>query len=427
MTLALLFTLFFVMLLLEIPISISLVLASAATIALTTGFSLDIVISKIYTASDSFPLVAIPFFVMAGGIMGRGGMSRRLVDLASSLVGNIRGGLAITSVVACMMFAAISGSTAATTASIGSILIPAIIASGFSRGSATALQATAGSIGIIIPPSVPLILMGVIGSMSIGELFLAGVLPGLLIGSLLIVVCTLIACVQHHPTSGQPFSPLEVLRRLSRALLALLAVIFVIGGIILGIVTPTEAGVVAVFYSLFISMVFYREMTWRDLPPILIDTAKITGIVVLCIGAASPFAYLLTIQHLPETVATGLLGLTGNAVLIKLLMVAVLLMVGTFLDLTPAMLILVPIFLPIAVGLGMDKIHFGLMVVAALGIGQCTPPVGIALFVACSVSRATMSELFKPLLPYLAAMLVALLAVVFFSGLTLWLPSLFMR
>lgn len=424
MILLTLFGVFVLLLLLEVPISIALVLAASAAIVTGTDFSLGLVVLKLYTASDSFPLIAIPFFVMAGGIMGVGGMSHRLISLARSVVGNVHGGLAITSVVACMLFAAISGSTAATTAAIGSVMIPAIVKSGFSRGSAASLQACSGSIGIIIPPSIPMILMGYIGTMSIGGLFLAGVLPGILTGVGLMISAYIIARRQKHDISGQRLSFAMFLHSLGHAILPLLAIVFVIGGIMGGYVTATEAGIVAVLFSLVVSLGIYREMRWRDLVPVMVDTAKITGIVVLCIGAASPFAWLLTVQQIPTLVADGLLGLTSNAAVIKLVMIAILLLVGTFLDLTPAMLILVPILMPIAVGhLGMDKIHFGTMVVAALGIGQCTPPVGIALFVACSVAGTRMDELVKPLVPYLIAMIIVLLIVTFVPPVTTWLPK----
>lgn len=428
MILAVLFGVFALLLLLEVPISIALALAASACIAIGGDYSQGLVVLKMYNASDSFPLLAIPFFVMAGGIMGRGGMSQRLVGMARSFVGNIRGGLAITSVLACMLFAAISGSTAATTAAIGSILLPAIVQSGFSRGSASSLQACAGSIGIVIPPSIPMILMGYVGTMSIGELFLGGLVPGILIGTMLMLTCYVTAVLQRHPTSGHRVSPAEMLTHLRRAILPLLAVVFVLGGIMFGFVTATEAGVIAVLYAIVVSMLVYREMRWRDLLPIMVNTAKITGIVVLCIAAASPFGWLLTVEQVPARVSQALLAFTQNGVVIRLIMLAILLIVGTFLDLTPALLILAPIFMPIAVGhCGMDKIHFGVMMVCALGIGQCTPPVGIALFVACSVGGVRMHEMIRPLLPYLLAMIVALLIVTFVPTVSLWLPTVLMR
>lgn len=425
MILPALFVSFFVMLILEVPISVALVLASSAAIALCTDYTQGLVVVKIRTASDSFPLVAIPFFVMAGGIMSVGGMAQRLIALARSVVGNVHGGLAITSVVACMLFAAISGSTAATTAAIGSVMIPAIVGSGFSRGSATSLQACAGSIGIVIPPSIPFILMGYIGTISIGDLFLGGVVPGVLIGAMLMIVCYATARAHGYPTSGHSLSLGEIGSRLRAALLPLLAVVFVIGGIMGGFVTATEAGIVAVVYALLVSKFVYRELRWRDLASIMIDTAKITGIVVLCIGGASPFAWLLAVEQVPAQVAASLLSLTQDPVAIKLVMLVILLAVGTFLDLTPAMLILVPIFMPIAVEhLHMDKVHFGVLVVCSLGIGQCTPPVGIALFVACSVAGVKMHELLRSLVPYLTGMVLALLIVAFWPPASLGLVRL---
>jgi C4-dicarboxylate transporter, DctM subunit len=424
MTLTLLFLTFLVLLILQVPVAVALVLSTAFAIVLGTDFSQGLVVLKLYNAADAFPLIAIPLFVMAGGIMSKGGMSARLIALARSLVGNITGGIAITSVIACMLFAAISGSTAATTAAIGSIMIPAIMRSGFTRGSATALQATAGSIGIIIPPSVPLILMGYVGGMSIGDLFVAGVIPGILIGMGLIIVCYIIARLERHPKPGHRFSVGEFGTTFAHAILPLLAIVFVLGGIVAGLVTATEAGIIAVLYSLLVSLLIYRDMGWRDLGPIMVDTAKITGIVVLVIGAASPFAWLLTVERAPDIVAQGVLNIAESRVVILLLMLVVMVAIGTFLDLTPAMFILVPIMMPIAVGhLGMDPVHFGLMVIAALGIGQSTPPVGIALFVACSVAGARMHEVVRPMIPYLLAMIAALLAITFIPPVTLWLPQ----
>jgi len=424
MILVALFVMLIVLLVLQVPVAISLVLACAAAIVLFTDFSQSLVVLKMFGAAEAFPLIAIPLFIMAGAIMGRGGMSDRLIALARSIVGNVHGGIAMTSVVACMLFAALSGSGAATTAAIGTVMIPAIMASGFSRGSAAALQATSGSIGIIIPPSIPLILMGYVGGMSIGGLFMAGILPGILLGLALMSMAYIQARFAHHPLSGQVFSLSRVFHELRRAMLALMAVVFVLGGIMGGYVTATEAGIIAVVYSMLISLFVYGDMSWRDMGPVMVDTAKITGIVVLVIGAASPFAWLLTVEQAPDAIARALLALTENPIIIKLIMLAVMIAIGTFLDLTPAMFILVPILMPVAVGqLEMDAIHFGVMVVVALSIGQSTPPVGVPLFVACSVGKVPMHQVARPMLPYLAAMIVVLLAITFIPPITTWLPK----
>jgi C4-dicarboxylate transporter DctM subunit len=376
--------------------------------------------------TNSFPLLAIPFFILAGSIMSRGGMSQRLIDLARAGVGRVPGGVAMVSVVACMFFAAVSGSTAATTAAIGIVLIPAMMTSGFSRGAATGLQATAGSIGIIIPPSIPFVLLGVIANISIGKLFLGGILPGIAIGLGLMAVALLTALVQKHPRSSRKTSLKAILIALARSILPLMTVVFVVGGILAGLVTPTEAAIVAVFWALFVSGVLYRGLSLSDLGLCLADTVKVTAIVVLVIGATAPFAWLLTVEHLPQRIADGIVGSTESTVLIQLMMLAILLAIGTFLDLTPAMILLVPILMPIASGLGMDPVHFGVMLILALGIGQSTPPVGISLFVACSVGKTRIGEVVLPLLPFLAAMVLVLLVVTFWAPLTTWLPNLLM-
>jgi C4-dicarboxylate transporter DctM subunit len=422
-----LFTTLLVLLIIGVPISVAMVLSSSIAMVMFGGYSLDIIAQKLFSISNNFPLLAIPFFIFAGGIMGKGGMSDRLIRLASAFVGNVRGGLAMVSIIACMFFAAISGSTAATTAAIGVILIPAIIKTGFSRGSATSLQATAGSIGIIIPPSIPFVLMGIIGGMSIGELFLGGILPGICTGVALMLVAHITARVQKHPPSGEKMSAKEIFKVFGHAILPLLTVVFVVGFIIMGIATPTEAAVIAVLWSLLVSFVFYKELKIKELKQVMIDTVKITGVVLLCIAGTAPFAWLLTVEQVPALIVEAMLAFTSNPVILKLMILAVLLVVGTFLDLTPAMIILVPILLPIGKQIGMDPVQFGVVMVMALGIGQCTPPVGIALFVACSISKTKIGNVVVPLLPFLFAMLVVLLMATFWPFLTIGLPAFFMR
>jgi C4-dicarboxylate transporter, DctM subunit len=423
---AFLFLSFVVLLLAGVPISVCLVIASALTMFFFTDFSMTVVVQRMYSASESFPLVAIAFFILAGNIMSKGGMSRRLIALARSIVGTMRGGMAIVSVMACMLFASISGSTAATTAAIGIVLIPAMIRAGFSPGAATSLQATAGSIGILIPPSVPFVLLGVISGISIGELFLGGILPGVLLGLLLMAVAYVTARVQKHPPSGEPVRLREVVTAFRHAALSLLTVVFVVGGILGGYVTPTEAAIVAVAWSFVVSFFLYRELRVSDIPPTLTNTVKITAVVVLCIAASSPFAWLMTIEEIPTQIAGALLGATENRIILLLTILALLIAVGTFLDLTPAMILSFPILMPVAESVGMAPVHFGVVLVMALGIGQCTPPVGIALFVACGVARTRVEQVIGPLVPYLVAMLIALLLVTFFPFFSSWLPGVLM-
>lgn len=416
---------FALLLVLGVPISMALILAAAAAMLAATPVAYDLTQIPLQLAetTGSFPLLAIPFFVLAGNIMSRGGMSERLIDLARSMVGGVPGGIAMVSVLASMFFAAVSGSSAATTAAIGLVLIPAMRQSGFSIGAATGLQATAGSIGVIIPPSVPFVLLGLVGGLSIGKLFIGGIVPGLLMALTLMLTAWLHAIVQKHPPSSATPSLRQFLRALVRAVLPLLTVVFVLGGILGGHVTPTEAAVVAVLWALVVSGLVYRKLSVRALGTALTDTVKVTAIVVLCIGATTPFAWLLTVENVPQDFASALLGLTDNPVAIKLMMLAILLAIGTVIDLTPAMILLWPILMPVAVGLGMDPIHFGVVLVLALAIGQSTPPVGVSLFVACSVARTRMGQVALPIVPFLLALLAALLIVTFWSGSVLWLPE----
>jgi C4-dicarboxylate transporter DctM subunit len=421
---AFLFLSFVILLLWGVPISIVMLLSSALAIIGFSHYSLDVIAQKLFSQSNSFPLMAVPFFILAGGIMSKGGMSDRLIRLASSLVGNVRGGLAMISVVACMFFASVSGSTAATTAAIGMVLMPAIIKTGFSPGSATGLQTCAGSIGIIIPPSIPFVLMGVIGGISIGGLFIGGIIPGILIGIFLMLTAHLISRIQKHQPSGEKIRFDKIVSAFKKSILSLMTVIFIVGSIMMGIATPTEAAIVAVIWALLVCGIVHKELKLSDLPDILVQTVKITGIVVFCIAATAPFAWLLTIEQVPLRIATAMTAMTQNPALLKIMMIAILLVVGTFLDLTPALIILVPILQPIARNFGMPDIQFGMMMVMALGIGQCTPPVGISLFVACSISRTRIGDVILPMLPFLLAMLLALLLVTFLPALSMWLPSL---
>ncbi len=423
------------LLVLGVPIAFALIGAATIAMAATTPFGLGIIVQRMVGGVNSFPLVAIPFFILAGLIMGKGGMSRRLIGFAHSLVGRLPAGFALVMVVASMMFAAISGSTAATTATIGSVMIPALAKSrGFNLYRAAALQTTAGCIGVIIPPSVPLILMGVIAGISVGDLFLAGVVPGVVMGVTLMIASLLIAIFRgrkKEAAQGEQEDGVESVpgfwRSALQAFLPMMTLVIIMGGIVGGIFTPTEAGAVAVFYALAVCIGVYRELGWRDLPALFRETAVISAVVVLCISAATPFAWLLTVEQIPQQLAEAILALTGNRAAIILLMLVVFLVIGTFLDLTPAMLILVPVFLPIVREVGVPDLQFGLMVTVALAIGQCTPPVGVSLFVACGVARCGIADLVRPLLPFLGALVIALLLTAFVPGLSTWLPALFAK
>jgi C4-dicarboxylate transporter DctM subunit len=420
---AALFILFFIFLALGVPVALVLVLATGVAMMAFTDYSLVLIAQQMLSQSNSFPLMAIPFFVFAGAVMGHGGMSRRLIDLASCMVGNMRGGMGVVAVIGCMFFACVSGSTAATTAAIGTVLLPAVLKSGFDRGTATALFSTAGSIGVIIPPSVPLVLMGGIGGLSIGKLFMGGILPGVLNGFALMAAVIILAHLQKQLPSGSEFSAGRLCKAFWHALPPMFTIVIILGAILLGIATATEAAILAVVWALVVSGVFYRELSLDGLKNAALDTIKITGVVVFCIGATAPFAWLLTVEEVPAQAAAIMLALTTNPALLTLMILALYLMAGTFLDLTPAMIILVPILMPIAVEIGMDPLQFGIVTVMALAIGQSTPPVGIALFVACGVTRTRMAEAVRPLAPFLLALLAILLLAAFWPAITLALPA----
>lgn len=421
---------FVLLLIVGVPIAFSLAAAAIVAMAFATPFSLEIMIQRMVGGVDMFALVAIPFFILAGQIMGRGGMSSRLITLARSLIGSLPAGMAVVMVLASLMFAAISGSTAATTATIGAIMIPIVARTrGFNLPSAAALQTTSGCIGVIIPPSVPLILMGVIAGISVGDLFLAGVIPGIVMGVCLILVCMMVAIFRNKGEFKSLDDDLgrvslkEVVISLAHAVLPLMTLVIILGGIIGGIFTPTEAGIVAVMYAFFICTVVYKELGLTEIKESLNETVVITAIVVLCISAASPFAWLLTVDQIPQQMAQAMLAFTENSAILIGLMLLCLILIGTFLDLTPAMLILVPVFMPIASAIGMPDLQFGLMVTMALAIGQCTPPLGVSLFVACGIAKCKINDLALPLLPFLGALIIALLVISFFPTLTTWLPG----
>lgn len=357
--------------------------------------------------------------------MGQGGIARRLIDFAKVLVGMFPGGLAYVNVLACMFFGAISGSSVAATSAIGGFMIPIMNKEGYDKNFNAALTVTSSTTGLLIPPSNILIVYSLAsGGVSIAALFIAGYLPGIIVGLGLIVVAAIISVMKKYPV-GARSNFIEGVKKLLDAIPSLLLIIIVIGGIIAGIFTATEASAVAVIYSLILSVFIYREVKLKDLPAILLKTVETTSIVMLLIGTSTAMSWILSYENIPQTISATLIGLTESKILIFLIINLILLIVGTFMDMTPAVLIFTPIFLPIAVQLGMDPIHFGIMMVLNLCIGLCTPPVGSVLFVGCSIAQTTITKIIKPLLPLYVAMMVALLLVTYIPELSLFLPRLF--
>lgn len=417
----------FSFILLNVPIAFCLVLVSIIFMALTMGdISPSIIAQNMVRGVDNFPLMAVPFFILAGEIMNVGGISRRIVDFAKALVGHVVGGLGYVAVVASMIFAGVSGSAVADTSAIGSILLPVMNKEGYEKRKATALVCSAGTIGPIIPPSIPMILFGVIGNVSVVKLFLGGIIPGILIG-----VALMIGWYFHAKKSDYKCSERVTIGQLGAATKnagwALVLPIVIMGGIVTGVFTPTEASVIAVVYAMLVGFFGYRELKIGHLPEVCLAAVKSTAIVMLVCGAATVAAYFITIAQIPELLANALLAVSDNVLVIMLLINILLLVVGCVMDITPALFILTPILLPIVQGFGLDPVYFGVIMVMNLCIGLLTPPVGTVLYLGCSMSRLTMAQMTKPIFQNVAIMIVVLLLCTYIPGLVTYIPQTFGR
>lgn len=417
-----LFGTFIILILLNVPVAISLGLAAIIAIATSNTVPTMVVAQKLFTATDSFPLMAIPFFMIAGALMERGGISRRLINFANALIGHLPGGLALVTVLASMFFAAISGSGPATVAAIGSIMIPGMVRQGYSIEFASATQATSGCIGVIIPPSIPMITYGVVTGASIGGLFMAGFIPGILFGLALMVVAFIISKKNNY-VGTEPPSLAEIWRTFKEAIFALLMPIIILGGIYGGIFTPTEAANVAVIYGLIVGFFVYKELSIKDIAPILRTSAISTAMVMLIIACASAFGLILTREMIPNAIAEFFISISDNKYVFLLLVNIMLLIVGTFMETNAAIIILAPIFFPVAVQLGIDPIHFGIIMVINLAIGMVTPPLGVNLFVACGLSKLKIERVISANWLYLGVTILVLFLISYIPGIAMWLPS----
>jgi len=407
----------------DTPIAIAIGVSSIFAIVLQGDFPLMMIAQRMFSGTDSFHLMAVPLFMFAGVLMEAGGISKRIIDFANALVGWLPGGLAAVTIVSAMFFAGISGSAAADAAAVGAILIPAMKKSGYSSDFAAAVQAAGGSIGVIIPPSIPMIIFGFLTGASIGQLFAAGILPGVLIGLSLIIVSTIIS-MKHGYSSSAPFALTEVWRTFKRALLAMGAPIIILGGILTGIFTATESAAVAVIYALVVGMFIYREIGVKDLFPLFRDGAVISGIVMFIIAMASIFSWLAAMEDIPAQLAGGLLSLTDNRILLLLLINLVLLIAGTFIETTASLILLVPMITAMLPALNLDIIQLGVIVVTNLAIGMLTPPMGICLIVSCSISGDKLGAVSRQVIPFLAILIIDLLIITFYSPLTMWMAGL---
>lgn len=417
---------FLILLSLGVPIAFSIGLSSMFTLMVTmpSVIAFTTLAQRMATGLDSFTLLAIPFFVLSGQLMNKGGIARRLIDFAKVLVGGLPGGLGFVNIIACMLFGAISGSAVAAASAIGGVMVPRMEKEGYGKGFSAAVNVTSSTTGMIIPPSNILIVYSLAsGGVSIAALFLAGYLPGILLGVALMTVSGVIAYRRKYKT-GQLEKFSAAVKIFLNALPSLFLLVVVIGGIVIGVFTATEASAIAVVYTLVLAFV-YKEISIRDLHGILLETVLTTSIVLLLIGTSMGMSWVMSYENIPQAVSSTLISLSDNPIVILLIINLLLLFVGVFMDMTPAVLIFTPIFLPVITKLGMDPVHFGIVMVMNLCIGLCTPPVGSVLFVGCSVAGISIEKILKPLLPLFIAMLVVLMMVTFIPGISLWLPSVF--
>jgi C4-dicarboxylate transporter DctM subunit len=405
----------FALLLSSTPIAVALGLTAFAYFFYYTTIPLTQPSETLYNALNTFPLMAIPFFVLAANIMSRGGISRRLTEAGNAVVGQFRGGLAMTAVLSCVFFAAISGSSPATVVAVGTLLIPAMIRSGYSQRFSTGLIATSGSLGILIPPSIPLIVYGIATEENIGDLFLAGVLPGLFAGLLLLIMVIIVSRRRGYGTGENALvlTRAQRTRALRDALLSLLLPLFVLGGIYGGIFTPTEAAAMAVLYALLLALFVYREIGVKDLGSILLGSARTSAMVMFIIANGILFTFVLTSERIPGEIAEGLLGLELNKWAFLLVVNLLLLVVGCFMETSSAILIIAPILLPIAVELGVDPIHLGIIMIMNLEIGMITPPLGLNLFVASGLTGMSVLQVARAAIPSALVLLGALFVVTY--------------
>ena len=417
-----LFVVFFVYLLLGMPLAICLGLSVIATFWYHETLPLMAVAQKLYNGLDQFALMAIPFFILASNIMTTGGVSKRLIDACNAFVGHYKGGLAVASIVSCMFFAAISGSSPSTVVAIGTIMIPAMIALGYGEKYSVGLLGSAGSLGILIPPSIPMIVYGVATEQSVGKLFMAGVGPGLFMGALFITTAIIYANVKGF-SSGEALPWKKRFVLLWKALPGLFMPFLILGGIYGGIFTPTEAAAVAVFYALFVGLFVYRDLKLKDIPKVFVRSAITMAMVLFIITNAMLFAFILTTEGIPGAIAAFIVEHAVTPWIFLLFVNILLYFVGDFMEPSAAILILAPLFLPIVLKLNIDPIHFGIIMTVNMEIGMITPPVGLNLFVASGISGLSLWDVFKGAAPFMIVMLLGLLLITYLPAISLWFPK----
>jgi len=415
---------FVILLWMNVPVAFAMGIASTLAFILMDLPAAVAMAHNIATGIDSFALLAIPFFILSGLLMGHGGIARRLIDFANVLVGHFKGGLAFVNILTCMFFGAISGSAAAAVSSVGGFMIPLMNKKGYDRDFNTSVTVTAATTGLLIPPSNVMIVYSLAtgGAVSIAGIFIAGVLPGILVGIGLILVSFIIS-IRHNYGKGESIPFGEAIKRFFIAIPALLLIVIVMGGILAGWFTATEASAVAVAWSFLLAVVCYREVKISDLPKILLQCGVTTSVVFLLIGTSMAMSWVLAAQNVPQDISAALLNMTDNKWVVLLMINLILLVVGTFMDMTPAVLIFTPIFLPIVEKFDVNPLHFGIIMIMNLCIGLCTPPVGTCLFLGCGIGETTVTNVMKKIIPFFIAMIVVLLLCTYIDWFSLWLPS----
>lgn len=424
MVAAALFIIFFILVVLNIPIALSLAAASTATVAFFTNIDPFVVIQRFFGSCDVFSMMAIPFFMIAGGLMAHGGVSRRLTTFANSIVGALPGGLAIVAILASLFFGALSGSSTATVAAIGSIMVPAMLEAGYSQAFSLATVATAGFLGVIIPPSIPMVNYGVSVSVSIGDMFLAGFLPGIVL-ALGMSVIAFIYGKKNVPVTVK-FSLANIWKTFKDAFWALLMPVIILGGIYGGIFTATESACIATFYGLFVGVFIYKELKPKDIYDVLITSVTSTAMIMFIVAAAGAFGFVMTRENVPTMVANWIMSISDNKYVFLIIINIMLLIVGTFMETNAAIIILAPILFPVVQKFGIDPIHFGIVMIVNLAIGMITPPLGVNLYVAAGLKQGLKVNdvVNKYLIIYLLTMIGVLLLLTFVPGISTALPGL---
>ncbi|WP_461205638.1 TRAP transporter large permease [Clostridium sp. DL1XJH146] len=408
----------------NVPIAICTGLAAMAGI-ICTGGAVPMIASvqRMYVGMDSFTLIAVPLFILTGRFMALGGITTDLINLSRVMVGFLRGGLAYINIVSSMFFAGITGSATSDTASVGGILIPTMIDNGYDRDFSVAVTATSSTIGVLIPPSIPMVVYGVASGASIAKLFLGGMVPGILVGLALMAVTWWIARKRDYPIDVK-IPAKDAFKIVLKSIPALMTIIIILGGIITGFFTPTEAAGIAALYSFLLGTLYYKELKIADIGGIFVEVAVTTGMVAIMIATASALGYLFASEGVPQMLANLILGITTNKLLILLMINILLLFVGTWLDLSPAVIIFTPILLPVVTSLGIDPVHFGIIMIMNLAIGLFTPPVGVCLFVSCGIGGISIAESIRAFIPFFIAMLVVLMIVTYFPQIVMFFPNL---